>query len=70
MAWLARHGLHDIVLLVGYKWRQIVNYFRDGSQWGVRIRYSRDEEGYTNTGGALLNARRKGLLDADTVLVW
>jgi len=70
VAWLTRHGLRDVVLLVGYRWRQIANYFRGGEPWGARIRYSRDEEGYTGTGGALLNARRRGLLDADTVLVW
>ncbi|BES82373.1 hypothetical protein PABY_19400 [Pyrodictium abyssi] len=70
VAWLARYGLRDIVLLVGYRWRQVANYFRDGGAWGVRIRYSLDTDEYTGTGGALLNARRRGLLDADTVLVW
>lgn len=70
IVWLARFGVRDVVLLVGYRWRQIANYFRDGRDWGVRIRYSVDTPEYTNTGGALLNAYRQGLLDADTVLVW
>jgi mannose-1-phosphate guanylyltransferase len=68
--WLAKHGFNDIVLLVGYKWRQIANYFGDGSRWGVRIRYSLDTETYRGTGGALLNAYRQGLLGDGTVLVW
>jgi len=70
VSWLARHGVKRVVLLVGYRWRQIRNYFRDGRYWGVEITYSIDTPEYTNTGGALLNAYRRGLLSADTVLVW
>jgi len=65
-----KHRLRDIVLLVGYRWRQIRNYFRDGRDWGARIRYSLDTEEYTDTGGSLLNAYKQGLLGAGTVLVW
>jgi len=68
--WLARHGVRDLVFLVGYRWRQVAAYFRDGSQWGVRIRYSVDDERYSNTGGALLKAWKLGLLGSDVVLVW
>lgn len=68
--WLVRHGIRDIVLLVGYRWRQIHNYFNDGGRWGARIRYSLDTSEYTGTGGALLNAYRRGLLGAETALVW
>jgi mannose-1-phosphate guanylyltransferase len=68
--WLARHGIEEIVLLVGYKWRQVRNYFRGGEYWGVRIRYSLDTGEYRGTGGALLNAYRRGLLGSNPVLVW
>ena len=69
VCWLARHGVSDIVLLLGHRWRSIVNYFGNGSRWGVRIRYSIDDERYGNTGGALLKAYDKGLLD-ETTIIW
>ena len=70
VSWLARYGVRDLVILAGYRWRQIYNYFRDGSCHGVRIRYSLDDDEYKGTGGALLKAYLSGLLDKDTLLVW
>ncbi len=57
---LKYYGFTDILLLVGYKYEQVVNYFEDGSRFGVHIDYVVDEPGYSGTGGALLNAYRKG----------
>ncbi|MEM1683564.1 MAG: nucleotidyltransferase family protein [Ignisphaera sp.] len=68
--WLKKFGINDIVLLVGYRWKQIRNYFGDGSRFGVSIRYSIDNDNYRGTGGALLNAFKNGFLDGDIVLVW
>ena len=68
VAWLSRHGVKDIVLLVGYRWKQLRNYFRNGDRWGVKIHYSLDTSEYRGTGGALLNAHNQGLLEADTIL--
>jgi len=68
--WLSNYGIRDIVLLVGYRWRQVSNYFNNGSKWGVRIKYSIDTEEYKNTGGALLNAWRQGLLCRNDLLIW
>jgi len=68
--WLSNYGIRDIVLLVGYRWRQVSNYFNDGARWGVRIKYSIDTEEYKNTGGALLNAWRQGLLGKNDLLIW
>jgi len=70
VSWLSKHGIRDLVLLVGYKWKQVYNYFRDGSHLGVRIRYSVDGNGYSGTGGALMNALLNGVLEGDTLLVW
>ena len=67
--WFSKHGVRDLVLLAGYKWRQIANYFGDGGRWGVRIRYSLDDGEHKGTGGALLKAYKKGLLQ-DTALIW
>ncbi|MCI4437736.1 MAG: nucleotidyltransferase family protein [Ignisphaera sp.] len=71
ICWLRRFGVRDIILLVGYKWKQIRNYFGDGSRHGVRIRYSVDDAEYRGTGGALLRAYKNGLLPRQsTVIVW
>lgn len=59
--WLKKFGIEDFVFLVNYKWRYIYNYFGKGERFGVRIRYSLDEErGYAGTGGAILKAYRAG----------
>ncbi|WP_218082607.1 nucleotidyltransferase family protein [Anthocerotibacter panamensis] len=36
-------GITDIILNVHYEARQIQDYFADGSDWGVRLRYSVEE---------------------------
>lgn len=68
---LKYHGIRDIVLLVGYKYEQIMNYFEDGRRFGVKLEYIIDEPGLTGTGGALLNAYRKGVFeDVENILVY
>jgi mannose-1-phosphate guanylyltransferase len=68
--WLKMHGIKSFVFLVGYKWRQIANYFDNGSRFGINIKYSLDDENYNNTGGALLKAWKNGLLNSKIVLIW
>ncbi|MEM4512881.1 MAG: nucleotidyltransferase family protein [Ignisphaera sp.] len=68
--WLKKYDISDIVLLVGYKWKQIRNYFGDGSRFNVNITYSIDAEVYRGTGGAILNAYKKRLLNSEIVLIW
>ncbi len=69
--WVSRWGLRDFVISVGYKWRQIVNYFGDGSRFNVNIKYVADKSPYSNTGGGLARAFDLRLLDSyDDVLVW
>lgn len=53
---LEKQSLTDIVMLTGYLGEQIEEYFGDGSGWGVRIRYHR-EQAPLGTGGALRDAR-------------
>jgi len=68
--WLSKYGLSNILLLVNYKWRYIYNYFGDGSRFNVHIEYSIDDEnGYSNTGGAILKAYREGLFEG-RALIW
>ena len=70
ICWLHKFGIKEFVLLVGYKWKQIRNYFGDGSRYGVSIRYSLDDEGYRGTGGALLKAFKNGLFKDNTIIIW
>ncbi len=60
---LRYHGLTDVVLLVGYKGEQVVNYFDDGSRFGVKITYVWDNPSYPGNAGALYNAYLQGVFD-------
>ncbi len=52
---LKEFGITDIVLCIGHKGKMIKDYFKDGSNLGVRITYSY-EETQLGTGGAIRNA--------------
>ena len=68
---LRHHGIREIVLLVGYKHEQIVNYFGHGERLGVRLTYVVDDPALGGTGGSLLNAYRQGILcESDRLLVY
>ena len=41
---LAEHNFKDITLAVGFLAELIMAYFGDGSRWGVRLSYSREEQ--------------------------
>jgi MurNAc alpha-1-phosphate uridylyltransferase len=57
LAMLARSGVTDIVLCIGYFGDQIESHVGDGSGFGLRVRYAHeDPEKLMGTGGALLNA--------------
>jgi MurNAc alpha-1-phosphate uridylyltransferase len=53
---LKRGGIADIILCVGHLKEQIESSFGDGSRFGVKIRYSREEGPLLGTAGALRNA--------------
>lgn len=50
-----KFGFTDISLLVHYEYEIIKNYFKDGSKWGLSIKYVVEEEP-RGTAGALLDA--------------
>jgi len=52
LAWLASHGLGDVVLCVGHGADQVETALGDGRRLGVRLQYSREPEPL-GTGGAL-----------------
>lgn len=62
--------LDDIIILVGYKAEQIINYFGKGEKHGITIRYVYDIPELRGTGGSLLNLyRQEYLKDKDTILI-
>ncbi|MEM1508863.1 MAG: nucleotidyltransferase family protein [Thermofilaceae archaeon] len=60
---LKYHGISDITLLVNYKAEQIINYFDDGSRFGVKLAYVKDNPNYKGNGGAIYNAYRLGIFN-------
>ena len=53
---LARQGIEDVVLCVGFLGEQIERFVKDGSQYGVQVQYSYDTQKLLGTGGAIRNA--------------
>jgi len=79
IAWLARQGFDDIVLMVGHRREAIMDHFGDGSGFSVTIRSAVERE-LLGTGGAVQAALREHpcecfvILNGDTFfdvdLVW
>jgi len=68
---LSFHGLSQITLLTGYRTHEIRDYFRNGSDFGVEIRYSEDMEGQRGSLNALSNALAEGAIaDSDVLLIY
>src|SRR5205807_5535142 len=63
---LAQHGFDDIVVTVAFLANNIRNYFGDGSDFGVRMRYA-TEESPLGTAGSVRNAMEE--LDETFVVV-
>jgi len=63
------HGVVDLAFLVDYKAEQIVNYFDDGSRFGVKISYVRDVPKFKGTAGSVLNAFKQGGASVDNTLL-
>lgn len=55
LKWLKKHDISEVVLCVGYRWRDIEKVVGDGSSYGLCIEYS-VEDSPLGTGGALKNA--------------
>ena len=54
---LKKHGITEIIFAVGYKGSMVEEYFKDGSQLGIRVSYAY-EETLLGTAGAIKNAGR------------
>ncbi len=65
----SHHGIRDLVLLVGYKYQQVKNYFNDGGRFGMNLRYVIDRPGFIGSANALVNANRQGIISCNDILV-
>jgi len=61
-------GLSEFVVVTGYLAGSIENYFGDGSRWGIRIEYTR-QENPNGTGGAV-RLTRPVIGDTPFLLTW
>lgn len=57
---LVNNGVHDIVMLCGYRAEEIENYFGDGQRFGANIGYSLDPKDGKGSAVALLHAIDNG----------
>jgi NDP-sugar pyrophosphorylase family protein len=70
LAWLAAHGVGDVVLSVGHLGEQLEAHVRDGARFGVRVRFVSEDEGLRGTAGALRLASDRGALADDFLVVY
>ena len=65
------HDIKDMVLLVGYRYLQIENYFDKGERFGVKLSYVEDKPGWKGSANAILNAYKEGAFTKqDTLIVY
>ena len=53
---LARQGIQNVVMCVGYLGEQIEEFVKDGSEYGIYVQYSYETNNLLGTGGAIRNA--------------
>ena len=63
--WLKKHGITDIIILVGHLKEKIKHHLADGKKFGVNIRYI-EENVPLGTGGALKNAKDQIIQNGNT----
>lgn len=63
------HDIRDLVLLVGYRYLQIENYFDKGERFNVNMKYIEDKPGWKGSANALLNAFNAGAFNREDTLV-
>lgn len=49
-------GINQVILCIGYLGEMIEDFVKDGSRWGLKVRYSCDGDNLLGTGGAIKKA--------------
>jgi NDP-sugar pyrophosphorylase family protein len=68
LGWLARHGVGEAVLSIGYRGEMLRAHVGDGARFGLRVRYVDEGTDLRGTAGALRLALDRGALE-DAFLV-
>jgi MurNAc alpha-1-phosphate uridylyltransferase len=68
LAWLAQHGVTQVVLSIGYRGQMLQEHVGDGRRWGLKVRVVDEGADLRGTAGALRLACAEGALD-DAFLV-
>ncbi|MFX1366078.1 MAG: nucleotidyltransferase family protein [Promethearchaeota archaeon] len=61
-------GFKDIVIVVGYRKEQVIEYFNNGDKWGIKIEYVKQKQ-LDGTGGAVLSCEST-IKDSHFFLTW
>jgi NDP-sugar pyrophosphorylase family protein len=70
LAWLAAHGVEEVVLSVGYLGEMIEAHVRDGARFGLRVRYVMEGAVLLGTAGALRLAAEQGALAPEFLVTY
>lgn len=70
LTWLAQAGIDSVVYCVGHLGDQIRSYVRDGSNWGLSVRYVDEGDQLRGTAGALRLACDEDALDEDFLVLY
>ena len=60
--WLARHGVTEVVLSIGYRGRMLAAHVGDGARFGLAVRVVDEGDDLQGTAGALRLADQQGAL--------
>jgi NDP-sugar pyrophosphorylase family protein len=70
LAWLAEHGVTDVVLSIGYRGDLLRDHVGDGGRFGVRVRYVDEGTELRGTAGALRLAFAEGALEESFLVTY
>ena len=70
LAWLAAHGVTEVVLSIGYLGEMIEAHVGDGSRLGVAVRYVSEGATLRGTAGAVRLAADEGVLAEEFLLTY
>lgn len=65
---MVKNGFRDIIISTGYLGNKIKEYFKDGSSFGVKIRYADQAKGENGTAQPLLGCR--DLIGKSSFILW
>lgn len=70
LEWLASQSIDDVVYCIAHLGQRIRDHVGDGSQFGLRVRYSDEGPRLAGTAGALVLAAAAGLLEERFVVLY